>query len=621
MSKGSPVIYLLRYALPASLLALGLALSPVMRGASPTVLFILSFLPVLALAGLAYSVSEFWAAESRRKLEQSAGEHGNTSGSPPQRDAYEQEIKSAQDNDLKCISKYLLGFESESGEPIWVNDDDICGHACIVGKNGSGKTSWLGALALQQMTRGRGGGFTFIDGRRDPSTLAHLVVAALATGRIDDLLIIDPLAARHTYDPLQAEQSGQVKAGKVLKTIRSISSHFARRDDERVSYDIFMRLVKALDMLGASWSIHDLAELLLHIEVAFPVLQKLLIQVGAKDLAHTLEQVLMNASGEGEEIDYPAITATLSEITLGVERMASALPSFVQGPLQHSDLEVEKMLRSGKIVYYALPTVENPAQAHILEEMLREDLMASVITLASSRDTVLEDPHLIFLDDIPTESAIAWAQFLDSARRARCACIFSASSLTGRSEHGFAPSRAFYERIIAHVHIKVMLRIDDLQSTADLIDWFGRMIAPNPGNLPTVVSESARTIKGGIHFDSKVGRDVVHAHPTLTAASQPQQVANETLMRKLVGDRGLAWFDAGNGKVIRGRTFWLDAELPGSWDGRDQVSVFQHGAQGRLDLHELIAVSHEHVQLIGSSKNSSRGTRLSVLKNRKGGGQ
>jgi hypothetical protein len=34
-------------------------------------------------------------------------------------------------------------------------------------------------------------------------------------------------------------------------------------------------------------------------------------------------------------------------------------------------------------------------------------------------------------------------------------------------------------------------------------------------------------------------------------------------------EKGLAWFDLGNGKIVKGRSFWFNAVTPETWEGRE----------------------------------------------------
>ncbi|MCY6494528.1 hypothetical protein, partial [Leptolyngbya sp. GGD] len=138
-------------------------------------------------------------------------------GAPPQRDCFAKALLETRQAGKKILDRYLIGFELETGAPLWVSDDDLCTHAAVFAKTGVGKTLWLESLLFQQMLRGRASGCTFIDAKRDSSTLAHIIYMAHVTGRIEDLIVIDPLNPIYSYNFVATHQRPDVKARKVLR--------------------------------------------------------------------------------------------------------------------------------------------------------------------------------------------------------------------------------------------------------------------------------------------------------------------------------------------------------------------------------------------------------------------
>jgi intracellular multiplication protein IcmO len=205
-------------------------------------------------------------------------------GSPPKRDAYEAAMRDAMRRGKTMLDKYLVGFALDSGEPLWIGEDDLCGHACVFAKTGVGKTLWMESLVLQQLARGRASGCTFIDAKRDSGTLAEMILMASATGRLEDLLVIDPFDPVHAYNFVLTDQRADVKARKVLRaglpptSDQSVTKHY-----DRLAADSIYRLVRALESLGLAWSIQDVASALSAFPIAYPYLKKLLEEKGSSD--------------------------------------------------------------------------------------------------------------------------------------------------------------------------------------------------------------------------------------------------------------------------------------------------------------------------------------------------
>ena len=149
-----------------SLGALGAALSPMFSSVDPTILFGLGLLPAAAFGRSAFEWGKQRSLEIERAKESAFRGGREVLGMPPERDALGHAIEDARAKNKKMLDRYLVGFELDSGKPLWVDDDEICTHGAVFAKTGVGKTLWLESLIFQQMARGRASGCTFIDAKR-----------------------------------------------------------------------------------------------------------------------------------------------------------------------------------------------------------------------------------------------------------------------------------------------------------------------------------------------------------------------------------------------------------------------------------------------------------------------
>ncbi|NLF24146.1 MAG: hypothetical protein GX589_00610, partial [Deltaproteobacteria bacterium] len=240
--------------------ALALAASPLMSGVDPALLFGAGLIPLLGLSGAASHFAKYAWLERERDKESARRRGKPVLGMPPQRQCFATEIARAQAAGKSMIDKYLVGFNLETGEPLWIDQEDLCSHACVFAKTGVGKTLWLESLIFQQMARGRASGCTFIDAKRDSGTLAQIIMMALVTGRIEDLIVIDPFDSVHAYNFVLTNQRADVKARKVLRAVlpptsdQSTTKHY-----DRLAADSIYRMVRAMESFGLAWSIHDIA--------------------------------------------------------------------------------------------------------------------------------------------------------------------------------------------------------------------------------------------------------------------------------------------------------------------------------------------------------------------------
>ncbi|MCB0318698.1 MAG: hypothetical protein KDD56_08065, partial [Bdellovibrionales bacterium] len=116
---------------------------PVFQNASPRQLLILSLLPLVFIFYLSWSAAKGFWLESIRKQESKKRGGKQVLGMPPKRDCFAEALKDAQSRGKNMIDKYLVGFDLENGNPLWIDEDDLCGHGCVFAKTGVGKTLFL----------------------------------------------------------------------------------------------------------------------------------------------------------------------------------------------------------------------------------------------------------------------------------------------------------------------------------------------------------------------------------------------------------------------------------------------------------------------------------------------
>ncbi|MCB0337581.1 MAG: hypothetical protein KDD62_14800, partial [Bdellovibrionales bacterium] len=143
----------LRNGMLALLASFVVAASPLCASWNPWLLFCLAFLPALVLASTtAFVGKDYWIEKEREEESQKRGGK-QILGMPPERACFVEAIEAARKKGKKMIDKYLVGFNLETGEPIWIDEEDLCSHACVVAKTGVGKTLFLESLIFQQMLR------------------------------------------------------------------------------------------------------------------------------------------------------------------------------------------------------------------------------------------------------------------------------------------------------------------------------------------------------------------------------------------------------------------------------------------------------------------------------------
>ncbi len=462
-------------------------------------------------------------------------------GAPPRREAFKEAMELAKAEGKVMLDKYLVGFELDSGKPIWVNDEDLCTHACVFAKTGVGKTLWLEGIMFQQMARARASGLTFIDAKRDAGTLADIILMALLTGRIEDLIVVDPFDPVFSYNFVLTNQKADVKARKVLRcglpvtSDQSVTKHY-----DRLAADAIYRVVRSLETLGLAWSIKDVASCLSAFNVAYPRLREMLSERGEKNAMIELGHLASTYRSAKGNIDQMRVADNLRGIASELHSIAHS-QSGAMLCTNRSDLSLTAAIKKGKIIYYMLPRLEEAESASRMVKVFREDLEVSIGEITSDRSQRLEDPHLVVIDEGASTFGPTWANLFELARKGRFAMLFGAQSVAGLMDEKMGLSKQFYERVIANVSLKVVMQVGDNQTAKDMSTWSSRA---------------------------------------------SELVSSEELKHEMSAEKGLAWFDMGDGRICKGRTIWFESDLPPTWDGRNHLvrhQSIEHDEVGLAD--------------------------------------
>ncbi len=534
----------------------------------------------LRLIGITY---DLLSVERARKQEQALRGGRPVLGAPPQRDAFAKALSEARKLKKKMLDQYLIGFELETGEPLWISDDDICTHMAVFAKTGVGKTVLLESLLLQQMLRGRASGATFIDAKRDSSTLAHIIFMAHITGRIEDLVVIDPLNPIHSYNFVETTQRPDVKARKVLRAgLPPIADASTAKHYDRLAADAVFRIVRALDAIGLSWSIEDVAVALSSFAIAYPYLKTMLESINAQDALVELAHFATTYRTQKGFLDQQKLTDNLRGI-------ASELHSISAGDAgnlfcaSHSDLCLTDAMMQGKIIYFMVPRLEESEGAARMMKVFREDLEVSIGEVTTNEHTSLEDPHLVIIDEGASTFSPSWANLFELARKGRFGLLFGAQSAGALSDPSLGLSKAFYERVMANVNVKIAMRIGDNQTAYELSQWLGKhKVVKQSVTKSRSSGTSATTIMTPLNARRQAGKSSSESF----YEEEEDFVSPDELKRGLLAEKGLAWVDLG-GRLTKMRSLWIDFDLPKGW-GRKTIPQLEQTEKDALGLKKVV---------------------------------
>lgn len=566
---------------------IGLVISPVGEMLPLKLLTFIGAIHIGAFGRFVYLLTEDALIEIERMRESKRIGGRPVIGAPPQRDAFAKALDEARAQGKFMIDRYLVGFDINDGAPLWVTDDEMCTHGCVFAKTGVGKTLWLESIVLQQMARGRASGCTFIDAKRDSGTLAHFIFMALLTGRIEDLIVIDPLNPVHSYNFVLTNQRADVKARKVLRAgLPPTSDANTAKHYDRLASDSVYRLVRAFESTGKSWSIRDVAVAMSAFNVAYPELRTMLDEMGARQALIELGHLATSYRGPNGLIDTQRITDNLRGIASELHSISGGVPGQIFCT-PHSDLKLTEAILHGKIIYFCLPRIEEAEAATRMARILREDLEISIGEITSSSVFKLEDPHLIVIDEGSSTFGPTWANLFELARKGRFSLLFGAQSIGGLRDHSLGLSDAFYDRVMANVNLKVMMRVGDNATAKELSEWVGK-VKTTKTTVGTSVSHgrSSNMFFGVVDFAARRMKSI--SHSINVSEDETDFVSAEDLKHGMSGEKGLAWFDLGNGKIVQGKVLWFDADIPADWDGREHLVQFQRTENDELGLADWV---------------------------------
>lgn len=565
---------------------------PATRGLPPFGFILLTgILPCVAIVAAARCVSwHHWLEEEREKESKRRGGKP-VLGMPPYRRAFEDALRDTRAQGKLMIDRYLVGFELDSGAPIWVTDDELCSHGCVFAKTGVGKTLWLEGLMFQQMARGRASGFTFIDAKRDPGVLADIIMMALITGRSEDLIVIDPFDPVCSYNFVFTTQRADVKARKVLRCgLPPTSDASTTKHYDRLAADAVYRVVRAMESFGLAWSVRDIAVALSAFNFAYPRLRELLHEQGAKQAMVELGHLASSYRTAKGSLDSARLTDNLR----GIASELHSISNSEAGEMfctPRADLSLTDAIRRGKLIYYMLPRLEEAESAARMVKVFREDLEVSIGEITSSRYHRLEDPHMVIIDEGASTFGPTWANLFELARKGRFALLFGAQSVGGLMDETMGLSEQFYERVIANVNLKVIMRLGDNRTAEDMCEWIGKITTTKKA-LATGVSSAVTSRELTKHIE--INRRAADGFRDGITVSEDEEdlVSMEELKHEMSAEKGLAWFDKGDGRLRKGRAFWFDAELPSTWEGREYLTRYENVEADEIGLAEWV---DEHI--------------------------
>lgn len=309
----------------------------------------------------------------------------------------------------------LLGYTADTGDPIWVNNEDAMRHLYIRGQSGVGKTVAASLMMFQQIQRG--GGLLFMDGKIDADNLEMLYRMASWCGREHDLEVInagDP-SKSNTYNPILFGDPDEV-AARIIGLIPSTESNAGADHYKQSGNQGITTLVAALQAAEIAYNFIDLTILLMSPK-ALNYLESL---VPPQHPAAWALKIFLDQYRAGKEgaIDMKKLKDIFGG--LGGRLYSFGTGNFGQVMNTYSpEVQLHRSIRENKITYIALPTMGKDVAANNFGKMAVGDFRTAVswIQLLDVKDRP-NPPYMGFFDEAGSYVSATWSRLFEQARSA-----------------------------------------------------------------------------------------------------------------------------------------------------------------------------------------------------------
>ncbi|MBJ2259462.1 type IV secretion system DNA-binding domain-containing protein [Pseudomonas psychrophila] len=386
-------------------------------------------------------------------------------------------IRSA--TDLVRPDGMLVGYTTDTGNPVHIPDEDLMRHGFILGQSGVGKTV-LGKLLMFQQIQ-RGGGLTFIDGKMNADDIQTIYQYCCWAGREQDLLILNPgnPDLSNTYNPILRGDPDEV-AARILSIIPSTENNPGADHYKQSANQGIATLVAAFQAAGLAYNFIDFTILLMN-HKAIEELETRLKKTqphnpATKNLSLFLEQYKVGG-GPGKQglenmVDIKRMKETFGGLAgrmymFGTGKFGEVLNTYTP------DIDLFEAIRAKKIIYVALPTMGKNEAASNFGKMFLGDFRTAISWVqALPEEERPNPPHLNFMDELGSYAVHSLARPFEQGRSAQMALFPAAQTLANLD----VVSPDFKEMIIGNTWTKIFFKIGTQATAVECADLIGMKI-------------------------------------------------------------------------------------------------------------------------------------------------
>jgi hypothetical protein len=366
----------------------------------------------------------------------------------------------------------LLGYATDTGDPVYMPDWNLFRHMWIIGQSGVGKTVAGSLLMAQQIERG--GGLLFVDGKLDYDNIDMIYRFAAACGRAHEVKIINPgdPSLSNTYSPVFYGDAFEATSRIMALVPEDPGADYYRGE----ATDALMTIIGAILALGKRYTIEDLV-ILLNNSRALEELESALVAKDPNSPALRkfrlwLERFRVPVDPTGRNplsgrVDIEKIKKNLG----GVSSKIAAFSTGDFGQVINTytpEVRLDQEIPNGGIVYVALPTMGKQEAAYPFAKMLVGDVKTVCADLQRNPKKRPKVPFMCFLDEARSYISESWGVFFEQARSAGLFLLPAFQTLPQDSEQADV-----VDRVVGNTTSKLFFRIGTPETAEKAADHIG----------------------------------------------------------------------------------------------------------------------------------------------------
>lgn len=469
-----------------------------------------------------------------------------------------------------CRPGLTFGYDVETGRELFVPDDRLKRHTLVLGGTGTGKSSFLNALAFQQMLRG--GGLIMVDAKRDTEAIRRFAWMATIAGRMIDFRLIDLGDVRsggHKYNPLgmqgDSEELAANLANRIFQAMPPVDAGSDAQHYRELIYDSLIDMVSIILATRKTFTVEDIQYLFKYPEEAFLVIEDDLKAVNDYDALQRLYRYCRSHWGEKRQklskwqSDMSTLSGALGRLM--ADEFKEALSVSASG-----EINLEESFLKRHILYFALPWMTKTESCQGLMRMLLSHLQQVIGGLAEQKGggTGNGMPFMIILDEFGSYAQPGFAEVVRMGRSAGAALFLVVQTLSRLSDSAIGLNENFARDILNNCRSLVSFSIQDHQDAEKITSRWGERIK----GMQTI---SVSTSEGESEEKAGVKKMANPRQTTSQGMSEGIREMKEFVISPSVLTQWLRWVRDGKGRAVvecdpRGAriadTVWADVVPP-----------------------------------------------------------